>query len=266
MTIAVGFLCTDGAVVGADGAHTFAVAPGVNTIEQHGKKKLDVSDETIVTSSGFVGDAQRVTNVVENTWKQRGGIKKAEPLRIGREFAAAVTKDFRNTGVTRSTHPQFPAFPAALVACATSNGPVLVEYEATRFQPEVKSIESTWHVCIGNGQQIGDPFLAFLATTLMQGTAPTVAQAKVMAYWTLRHACEVNTGGIGPEIQMAVIELATAASTAGRGNWRARELSGDEMSLVRGNVEAIKSVMAASWPAVAESDSASVVPEQSRAG
>ena len=256
MTIAVALRCIDGVVVGADGAETFGSGAGQYTMEQHGRKKLHVTSHTIVTVSGFVGDAQRVTDVVSTQWKKNPNLHKAKAITIGRAISGAVVQDFQKTRMPITTNRTLPA---ALVACATKGGPVLLEYEPDGFQPEVKMEGDTWHACIGSGQRIGDPFLAFLARSLVNRKMPTVAQAKPMVYWTLQHACDVNPGGIGPPIQMAVIEQEPGKGTR---KWRARELSASERDLARDNVQRLEEVMAGSWPAVGSSESATEVPEE----
>src|SRR5450756_1316474 len=70
MTLIVGVLCSDGAVVGADGAATMG-ALGVNTIRQPIKKVTIIEDCVAVGVSGPVGLSQRITEEIQNLWSGR---------------------------------------------------------------------------------------------------------------------------------------------------------------------------------------------------
>ena len=151
---------------------------------------------------------------------------------IGVALSATAREHFAGT---RLNNPRL----SALVAGATYKGPVLIEFDYGAFQPTVKGHGSEpAYGCIGSGQQICDPFLAFLTKVLVANEEPTLAQAKIMAYWTLRHACDFNPGGISEPIQMGVIEERSG------GKYVARELRKDELAGIDKAVSVIENKLA----------------------
>ena len=67
LTLIVGIKCTDGVVLGADGAATLGVM-GTPTVRQAVKKLTIIDRQVVVGVSGPVGLAQRFTNEVEALW------------------------------------------------------------------------------------------------------------------------------------------------------------------------------------------------------
>ena len=77
---------------------------------------------------------------------------------------------------------------------------------AAGFQPEIKMLEGNWWVAAGSGQPILDPLLAFFRSIFWNEEPPTLRGGIFTAVWALRHACEVNPGGINEPISIAVLE------------------------------------------------------------
>ena len=243
MTIVVGIRCADGIVVGTDSTFTIEI-PHVNpdyrgepTIAQPGRK-LYVFDHVIVAASGPLGDIQRFAAIVKRAWgTDSGKLSKKAAIEIGAELSKLGQEDFE------STHLKAARI-AALVACATTSGPVLLEFELGRFQPEVKEPDGLWHSCIGIAQPTGDPFLAFLRKTVLRGNTPTFEEAKLIAFWSIQHACDVSPGGVGKPIQMAVIDRQDSTKKSQNVKWKARELNSDELGETEGAVKSAESYMA----------------------
>ena len=83
----------------------------------------------------------------------------------------------------------------------------------------------------GSGQSITDPFLALFRQVFWHDGAPDVRGGIFTAMWALRHACEVNPGGIKEPVRIAV--LARKKSQI-----RARMLDDDELAEHRDMVTA----------------------------
>ena len=86
---------------------------------------------------------------------------------------------FRSTGVNNINLGALLAFPyrGALH---------LFEFETGNFQPEKKENE-LWHVSMGIGQPIADPFLCFMADIYCDDREPpALTEGKFIATWALR--------------------------------------------------------------------------------
>jgi len=70
--------------------------------------------------------------------------------------------------------------------------------------PESSSDELAF-VAMGSGQNIADPFLAFLKRLLWQNTKPSLPEGRLAAVWTIDHVRLVNPGGVGGPIQLATL-------------------------------------------------------------
>lgn len=71
MTLIVGMRCTDGVVIGADGASTYATIAGQRTILQP-TRKIDIIDKRVIAAvSGSVGLGQRLKEAVRLAWVEK---------------------------------------------------------------------------------------------------------------------------------------------------------------------------------------------------
>jgi hypothetical protein len=77
-------------------------------------------------------------------------------------------------------------------------------------------------VTIGSGKGNADSFLGFLKQTFWPSGQPTVRDGTLAAYWTVKHAIEQRTAGVGMGIDVFVIE----AHSVGH---QARHLSDSEL-------------------------------------
>jgi hypothetical protein len=140
-------------------------------------------------------------------------------------IARATIQDFGETGAA-PMNPQngLPATQlGALVGMINNHRTHLVEFETGSFQPEFKT-SNNWHVAMGSGQMICDPFLALLTKCFCaDGKPPDLATAKFMTAWALEHACSVNPGGIKEPYHLAVLARDS-------GNWVAKEVTPEEVS------------------------------------
>ncbi len=198
MTALIGIRCKDGVVIGADGSATF-VHEQHRTIEQPTKKIEIVDDHVIVAGSGYVGHAQRFYDVVRRLWRGQE-FKGKGAIEVGKLLSQSGINDFQQTGITQLDF-------SALVAFSAKDGMSLCELpSAAGFQPEIKMLEGNWWVAAGSGQPILDPLLAFFRSIFWNEEPPTLRGGIFTAVWALRHACEVNPGGINEPISIAVLE------------------------------------------------------------
>lgn len=197
MTAIVGVLCTDGVVIATDSSATFA-APGFSTIEQPTEKLKIVADRIIIAGTGQVGLGQRFERIVDRRWQ--GKHFKNDPIECAKDLCAETVSDFQSTGATKGQYGALLAFP-----CAKSFN--LCEFSIHDFQPEMKlPYPKVWHVSMGSGQMITDPFMALLRQMLWPAAQPNIREGTFAALWAVEHAIECNAGGVNGPARLAVLQ------------------------------------------------------------
>jgi 20S proteasome alpha/beta subunit len=213
MTVLVGILCSDGVVIGSDSAATYGPSVQLKTIEHFGAVKVEVFNDSVITAcTGSVGLAQRANFVVSeliNTGKTAAAVA----VSVGVRVSKAVVANFRETEAIQQTHSSNGWGIGMLLALQVSGEPQLIEFDPTLFQPEIKGQRHPTKgdrinrfVSMGSGQLLADPFLAHAYRLLFGEKIPTVAQARLLVAWTIDHVIRYNTGGIGGDIQIAVLQ------------------------------------------------------------
>jgi ATP-dependent protease HslVU (ClpYQ) peptidase subunit len=217
MTVLVGIKCTDGVVIGADSSATFSDGQS-KTIEQPIHKKISIiGEQYILAGTGYVGHHQRFVELVEKLHS-----KNAFSGKTASEIAAILAREGINDFA--STHSP-PGLYSAMVCYPAKQQPALIELGGqANFQPEQKELDGLWFSSMGSGQMLADPFLALFREVFWQQGPPNVRGGIFTAYWALKHACNVNTGGIKEPIHIAIL------SKAQDGKYKAKELSTEELS------------------------------------
>lgn len=209
MTLVVGVLCTDGIVVGADGAATFSTAVGQPTVLQPVKKLSKIGNAHVVATSGPVGLGQMVAGTI-NVLLQTGELANVTPSQataslrqaMGQLIAAEMQYAVKAAPVLGSTA-------TTTVLCSTIlAGPIAGQLRLYQFgvtgQPEEASPDLPF-VSVGSGQPLADPFLAFLRAIFWKQSQPTTAEGVFATVWTLQHAIRTNTGGVAEPVQLMTI-------------------------------------------------------------
>lgn len=211
MTLIVGFLCSDGVVVGADSAATFGSAEGAKTIWQATDEKVRLVDDTaLIATSGPIGLGQIFADSLGQALKDpKLKIQSATPASAGGVIADQVFRP-NVQKVVSATAPAVPivgnssAFSkvasSSLVALSVSGGPRLYEYE-WNGSPEQKT-EAMPFVTIGSGQALADPFIAFLKKIFWEEGLPPLKEATFAVLWTLEQAIELAPGGLAPPVHL----------------------------------------------------------------
>ncbi len=207
MTSIVAVRCVDGVVIGSDSAVTFGAAGGlVSPIEQHTSVRLKIIDDMIVAGSGSAGLLQRFHATVDRAHREGLLPRNISGIEFGKRLADLGIRDFRSTHLERF---DFTAF----VAYLTNNEPFLCELEGSSgFQPELKEVSDIWYVSGGVGQQLTDPFLGLLHEAFWQEGPPNLRGGIFTVAWALKHACKLNTGGIGDPLHIAVLDAKSGQS------------------------------------------------------
>ncbi|HUO32595.1 MAG TPA: hypothetical protein VMU80_25505 [Bryobacteraceae bacterium] len=240
MTLIIGIQCSDGVVVGSDGAATLG-ALGNQTVQQPVKKLAIISGSVILGVSGPVGLGQRFHGELQALWdgKKLSSKKPYEAMSIIRpEFWKHAELEFRAAQVTAPMLGQ-PALNGALshsvVAMPLSKDAHLFQFDQN-CSPELATTDLPF-IAVGSGQKGADPFLAFLRRIFWTNGQPSVADGVFATIWCLDQAIRTNPGGVGDPIQVMTLEKIT-------GNWAARELSALDFEEHRQNIAEAEQALA----------------------
>jgi hypothetical protein len=211
VTVLVGVLCSDGAVIGADGISTSAMGQ-FPLIHLESNPKIEIfGNAVIIATTGPVGYAQRLHHHIDLAVK--GGVFKNFSAR---EATNNISDRFI-TELQKSKAPSHPqegiGFGGLMAAAPGKEGPFLAEFATTNFQPEMK-IGKTFFASMGSGQMLADPFLAFVCRVLWKNQMPTVDNGKCGVYWVLAHTIKLAPGRVGLPICLATLRKIDAAWVA----------------------------------------------------
>jgi hypothetical protein len=225
MTSIVGIRCRDGVVIAADSSATLGVGARTRTIEQPTERKIEIiGDKIIVAGTGSIGHSQRFVAIANRLFADKKFMN-GSALAIGKMLSHHGLKEFGETFVQILDYAAFVAFEAEgqPVLCELPRG-AMTQNEPTAFQPEIKDLGDLWFTSAGSGQHITDSFLALFKEIFWKDGPPNVRGGIFTALWALRHACEVNPGGIKEPVRIAVL------AREKKGMLRARRLDKDQIA------------------------------------
>ncbi len=210
MTLIVGIKCSDGVVLGADGAATVGVL-GQPTIRQQTARKLIIVQEHVVVGvSGPVGLGQRFCHEVDALWSA-SKLSGKKPVESGLIIADALRKhivvEMNVAGAARNAIGPVAGndvLSACLVALPCSKDPTLIQFDQ-QGAPEVATKDLPF-VAIGSGEAIADPFLALLRRVCWPGRLPSLQEGVLAACWTLDHAIKTHPGGVAEPMQIVTLQ------------------------------------------------------------
>lgn len=200
MTVIVGVKCTDGIVIGSDGVATSSYGPQPLIKLEYPHKISKISSDILVAASGSIGLSSRFSAHVTKA-QETGSFRKNG--RLGSiDIATMSCQDFSASGVPRTTHQGYGI--TTLLAARFSDDVHLIEFGLLDFQPEIKT--SPLHfVSIGSGQNLADPFLAFVNRVIWKNEKPNISMGLLGVYWVLKHTCDFAHGLVGPPIKVGVL-------------------------------------------------------------
>jgi 20S proteasome alpha/beta subunit len=225
MTLIVGIKCSDGIVLGADGAATFG-AMGQRTIRQSVTKLHIISNRVVVGVSGPIGLSQRITGRIEDLYHEGKltGAKSVKAMTLIREAiwpdifgelqAASIAKNVIGPVAMDS------ALASSIVALPLERKPALFQFDQ-QGAPEEATTDLPF-VAIGSGQPTADPFLAFVRKIFWPKELPSLEMGIFSALWTLEHAIDTNPGGVADPKQIILLEKQAK-------DYQARQLADEDL-------------------------------------
>lgn len=223
MTLIVGIRCTDGVVIGADGAITVG-----NIVEPIRKLHL-IEQEVIMGVSGPLTLSQFYTDRVKTLWS--GQTKPAPSMglvEIQRRLQSAIFEDAQRAiqlatllkPLIGDANSYRMADSASLLAVPARCRPELIQCDLTGTA--LAATDDLPYFAVGSGGALAVPFLAFFRDIFWPDNPPGLSKGILSTVWTLTHAIRVKTWGVAGPIQVAVL-------SAKDGQLLARELGEAEL-------------------------------------
>jgi hypothetical protein len=251
VTLIVGIRCSNGAVIGSDSAATFG-ALGQQTIQQPTSKIHVIGGSMILGVSGPIGLSQRIEAELirlhdSNAFSGKSPVEIGVLVR-GDLWSNVLEREFKIAAVAQSVVNQVAlqsVLCSALLAVPVGDHAEIITFDQ-QGTPELASDDLPF-ATIGIGQQIADPFLAFLKRVFWPGRPPTLSEGKFAAQWTLQHATDIHPGGVAKPI--SIYQLAKQ-----EGTWTPRRLDDRDQEEHKQAISAAEAHLRDFWKGATSSD------------
>lgn len=212
MTIIVGVLCEDGAVIGSDGLMSSGNMFGAENL-----KVNMIADKIIVACSGHDDLMTKFINFLRTSLSDLYQNESDHPN--SDHFVYSLLGKFQQ--YVFDLHKVFPQGESAakslikrfednhdfqaLLAFQFQNKHYL--YTINGLTPAMVRNDTIgcWYTIIGSGYYSGHAALPLISKLLNIKRLPTVNQAVILVYWTIAHVIDISSNGIGGNITVAKI-------------------------------------------------------------
>lgn len=212
MTVAVGFYCRDGVVVGADSMLTPSMG-GISVGHHKGQKVHLLAGNQLFAFAGDQGQAARFQIMADGSHAMAANVP--HPIDFALALTQSLIQQFNNTGIGQQINVN------TLLGFEHGGQHQLCVFEGV-IQPRLLD-EAHYYVALGSGKLSADPFLRFLVDIFCLNGPPSVREATFLTAWAIQHVIDTNPGGVAGPIRIAVIER-----DAG-GAWQTRSLTDNEV-------------------------------------
>jgi Proteasome subunit len=208
VTLLVGVLCSNGAVIAADRQATHG-ALGQTTVGQSVTKVQVIRGEALYATSGHKGLGQQLCAIVEGKqqeFKNQGYDRNIVKLQEGlRPIVDAGFQTARHAaGVIGNTAAASDCICGGLLAASFKDGLKLIEI-TPQLAVEYMTPDMPF-ISMGSGKASADLFLGFLRKVFWPITLPTIQEGALAAYWTIQHAIDMKVSGVGFGVDAFVVE------------------------------------------------------------
>ena len=232
MTLIVGIKCSDGIVIGADGATT--INAGNASITQPTTKLQILHNSLVIGMSGHVGLGQKHLNTILNLWTNIGS--KGVP-EFKDELHRKINLDVLMYNGVSQTGAQLTYTSNILLGFPLTQGSELVHCDVYGAVTTVS--DAYYFFTIGSGSPTANALMSFFRTIYWPDTMPTVIDGVFAALWTLTHSTSIGGAvGVSEPIQVAVLQ-----HTNGNSPSTARILSDAELHEHRQHIRGIENHM-----------------------
>jgi hypothetical protein len=184
---------------------------GTPTIGQAGTKAAIIrKGQALYASAGAVGLGQQICAGIDGIdAKFHTQLCVAAVAHIQKATRAVIAPAFEiaNKAVSvlgqAATHQD--AICGGLFACKFSDGIKLVELNA-QGGGEILTLESVPFICQGSGKGNADPFLRFLWDVYWSKKPPSLKEAVLAGYWTVKVVTQLRTYGVGCGVEVFTLK------------------------------------------------------------
>ncbi len=184
---------------------------GLPPARQWSKKLQVIGGQAVLGISGHDGLAQEMALSLGRRLSEPEEREISEDLLRSKLRDALATPVQRTVGIHR-TLQGLPGFGITSNEYAVVQALLAIPFRGTLrlyvLDPECTLTEVTPNLAwsaIGRARTVAEPFLTFLRRVIWDRDRPSVAQAELAAFWTLRHAIENNPSGLSYPIQLVVM-------------------------------------------------------------
>lgn len=195
MTVAVGFYCHDGIVVGADSMLTPSMG-GINVGHHKGCKVHLLNGHQLFAFAGDQGQAARFQIMADNSHTLPATTAHAIDFPLA--LTQSLIQQFNSTGIGNQINVN------TLLGFEYGGQHQLCVFEGI-IQPRLLDA-AHYYVALGSGKLSADPFLRFLVDIFCIGGPPSVSEATFLTAWAIQHVIDTNPGGVDGPIRIAVME------------------------------------------------------------
>lgn len=212
MTVAIGFYCHDGIVVGADSMLTPSMG-GINVGHHKGRKVHLLAGKQLFAFAGDQGQAARFQIMADGSHAMAGTVGHAIDFPL--TLTQSLIQQFNGTGIGQQINVN------TLLGFEHGGDRQLCVFEGV-IQPRL--LDAThYYVALGSGKLSADPFLRFLVDIFCTNGPPSVREATFLTTWAIQHVIDTNSGGVDGPIRIAVMERDPM------GAWQSRLLEDNEV-------------------------------------
>lgn len=212
MTVAVGFYCHDGIVVGADSMLTPSMG-GISVGHHKGQKVHLLAGNQLFAFAGDQGQAARFQIMADGLHSVAATV--AHPIDFSLALTQTVIQQFHSTGIGQQINVN------TLLGFEHGGQHQLCVFEGI-IQPRLLDV-AHYYVALGSGKLSADPFLRFLVDIFCLNGPPSVREATFLTAWAIQHVIDTNSGGVDGPIRIAVMERNPG------GAWQSRLLTDNEV-------------------------------------
>ena len=227
MTLLVGILSTEGVVIATDKQVTHGVMGNV-TVAQSGSKVEILNGQALYASAGPIAVGQQICAAMQVLQPKFGAQGCAESVaEIQAHIRAILNPAFDTAKRAQQVMGQLAltdVLCSGFLAVKFKNGIHLFDI-SHQGACEIMSTERVPFVCQGSGKQNADPILAFLWSVYWSKQGPSLREAILAGYWTVKIAIGLKSPMVGFEPEVFVLEK---SGKEGK-HVKARKIEDDEL-------------------------------------
>ncbi len=203
MTVILGVLCRDGAVIGSDGASSAtrsSRSSGREISYERAKQKVGIlSSEALGATAGRAAVGQRMKFGVDKFFIALDK-EPSDSCALRASLRKRILEELEDCGREPSDNDSI------LVNIPYQGQQILMSMKGKNLEPCTVE-EDLFYTAIGSGAKLAEPFFEFRRGTFWYEKLPTVSEAKIGVAWTLQHTVDTSSRGVSFPLNIALREV-----------------------------------------------------------